>query len=235
MKQCRMCSQRLTRPGRLCRECERELSRARYVGLSAGEPPLVAALPETLPTAGNEWLAHVRAPASVVAIAFAFGVAATVTLQVIEHSEAAVAHDSVMLGSHAASVHQVSIVSPGAASAHAASEPVPVDASATVDVTSVPVSAKPAKRAAAAMRVASPMQTADSTHALVKAPAVADSAPAPAAAHVDAGAALDDALGRCSDEPFLARPDCEQRARARYCDAMSSLPRCMPATRDYGQ
>ena len=233
MKQCRMCSQRLTRPGRLCRECERELSRARYVGLSAGEPPLVAALPETLPMAGNEWLAHVRAPASVVAIAFAFGVAATVTLQVIEHSEAAVAHDSVMLGSQAASVRQVSIVSPGAASAHVASEPVQVDASATVDVTSAPVSARPAKRAVNTTRAAAPMQTAVSAHAVVNAPVAADSTPVPA--HVDAGAALDDALGRCGEEPFLARPDCEQRARARYCDAMSSLPRCMPATRDYGQ
>jgi len=233
MKQCRMCSQRLTRPGRLCRECERELSRARYVGLSAGEPPLVAALPETLPVAGNEWLAHVRAPASVVAIAFAFGVAATVTLQVIEHSEAAVAHDSVMLGSHAASVRQVSIVSPGTASANASSEPVPVDASATVDVTSAPVSTRPPKRTVGVTRVAAPVQTADSTHALLNVPAAADSAPAPA--HVDAGAALDDALARCGEEPFLARPDCEQRARARYCDATNSLPRCMPATRDYGQ
>jgi len=233
MKQCRMCSQRLTRPGRLCRECERELSRARYVGLSAGEPPLVAALPETSPMAGNEWLAHVRAPASVVAIAFAFGVAATVTLQVIEHSEAAVAHDSVMLGSHAASVRQVSIVSPGTASANASSEPVPVDASATVDVTSAPVSTRPAKRTVGGTRVAAPVQTADSTHALLNVPAAADSPPAPA--HVDAGAALDDALARCGEEPFLARPDCEQRARARYCDATNSLPRCMPATRDYGQ
>lgn len=233
MKQCRMCSQRLTRPGRLCRECERELSRARFVGLSAGEPPLVAALPETMPTAGNEWLAHVRAPASVVAIAFAFGVAATVTLQVIEHSEAAVAHDSVMLGSHAASVRQVSIVSAGAAWSPPTVETVPVDASATVDVTSAPVSPKPAKRAVVATRVAPSMQTADSTHAMANAPAAADAAPAPA--HVDPRAALDEALGRCGDEAFLARPDCEQRARARYCDATTSLPRCMPATRDYGQ
>jgi hypothetical protein len=29
MTKCRMCSQRLTRPGRLCRECERELGRER--------------------------------------------------------------------------------------------------------------------------------------------------------------------------------------------------------------
>jgi len=161
------------------------------------------------------------------------GVAATVTLQVIEHSEAAVAHDSVMLGSHAASVRQVSIVSPGTASADASSEPVPVDASATVDVTSAPVSTRPPKRTVGVTRVAAPVQTADSTHALLNVPAAADSAPAPA--HVDAGAALDDALARCGEEPFLARPDCEQRARARYCDATNSLPRCMPATRDYGQ
>src|SRR5690242_17442508 len=229
MKQCRMCSQRLTRSGRLCRECERELSRARFVGLSAGEPPLIAALPETLPMAGQQWLARIRGPASVVAIAFAFGVAATVTLQVIERSEAAVAHDSVMLGSHAASVRQVSIVSAGASSSQATSQTVPIDA--TVDVSSAPASGRAAKRAVAT-RVVAPMQTADSTHAVVNAPAAADSTPAPA--H-DAAAALDDALGRCGEEPFLARPDCEQRARARYCDATTSLPRCMPATRDYGQ
>jgi len=233
MKQCRMCSKTLTRPGRLCRECERELSRARFAGLSAGEPPLVGVVPETLPTAGNEWLAHVRAPASVVAIAFAFGVAATVTLQVIEHSEAAVAHDSVMLGSHAASARQVSIVSSGAAAASslAASEPVPVDASETVDVMSAPVSGK-AKRAVAAVRVAAPMRTVDASHETAGAPAAVEPVPAPA--H-DSAAALDEAFARCGDEPFLARPDCEQRARARYCDATTALPQCMPPTRDYGQ
>jgi hypothetical protein len=46
---------------------------------------------------------------------------------------------------------------------------------------------------------------------------------------------LADALARCGEERFLARPDCEQRARARYCDAASALPQCMPATREYGQ
>ena len=37
MTKCRMCSQRLTRPGRLCRECERELDRERAAvdGLAA--------------------------------------------------------------------------------------------------------------------------------------------------------------------------------------------------------
>ena len=43
MTHCRMCSQRLTRPGRLCRECERELDRARATAESAGN--LSSALP----------------------------------------------------------------------------------------------------------------------------------------------------------------------------------------------
>ena len=34
MTKCRMCSQRLTRPGKLCRECERELQRARAAAAS---------------------------------------------------------------------------------------------------------------------------------------------------------------------------------------------------------
>lgn len=233
MKQCRMCSQRLTRPGRLCRECERELSRARFAGLSVDESPLAVASPEMLPTAGNPWLAHVRAPASVVALAFAFGVAATVTLQVIERSEASVAHDSVMLGAHAAPVRQVSIVSPGAAaSVDATLEPVAVDASAAVEVSSPVVPGKAAKRAVAAARVTTRPRMADASHETSGPPAEAQPTVAPA--H-DAGASLDEALARCGDVPFLARPDCEQRARARYCDAATSLPQCMPATRDYGQ
>ena len=41
MMRCRMCSQRLPRPGKLCRECERELDRARLAANTvAGLAPL---------------------------------------------------------------------------------------------------------------------------------------------------------------------------------------------------
>jgi len=58
MKQCRMCSQRLTRPGRLCRECEHELQRARHVGLAIGElAPAVTCSEAVRMAGGSEWVA----------------------------------------------------------------------------------------------------------------------------------------------------------------------------------
>ena len=72
MTKCRMCSQRLTRPGRLCRECERELDRERAAadGLAA-----VIELPDS-PGAGRETerLRPLRSRNVAVVTAFAIGI-----------------------------------------------------------------------------------------------------------------------------------------------------------------
>jgi hypothetical protein len=97
MMQCRMCSQRLTRPGKLCRECEHELERARQAGVSIGElvPPLATV--DTSHMTGTRWVARLRSPGPVVAAAFAIGLVGAVSLHAIESSTAGVSAASVML------------------------------------------------------------------------------------------------------------------------------------------
>ena len=236
MMHCRMCSQRLTRPGRLCRECECELQRARYAGASIGDVAPVIGAPETSRMASVLGLARVRAPRSIVAVALAFavGVAGTVSVHVARDSEAATPRNSVMLGPEENAGRRVSIVSEGAASAEAASQAVPVAAAATVSVSSATPKALRAPPAPTP-RVRAPAQRQEAVLA-------SDDTPVPASANPSAGPgnppdpdrALGDELARCGDEPFLARPDCEQAARARYCDAAAPLPQCV-AVRETGQ
>ena len=70
MTKCRMCSQRLTRPGRLCRECERELDRERAAtdGLAA-----MVELPDA-GDAGPEAANLGARPSRTVALLAAFGI-----------------------------------------------------------------------------------------------------------------------------------------------------------------
>lgn len=233
MMQCRMCSQRLTRPGKLCRECERELQRAQYAGLAIGDLAPVVTASETSRMAGG--IARLRAPGPVVAVAFAIGVAATVTLHVVDNSEAAATHGSVMLDPHARGVRQVSIVSAGAASAQGASQAVPVAASATVNVSS-PAATANASPTPAPVRVRAPASTqVAAVQAPVEAPANGEVPVHAKVAASDPKEALGEALARCGDEPFLARPACEERARGRYCDGAAWQPQCARPTRDYGQ
>lgn len=96
MMHCRMCSQRLTRPGKLCRECERELQRARYAGVSMDELLPSAPMIGASRMAGT-WLARLRSPGPVVAAAFAVGVVSAATLHVVRYATAAAASGSVML------------------------------------------------------------------------------------------------------------------------------------------
>jgi hypothetical protein len=96
MMHCRMCSQRLTRPGKLCRECERELQRARDAGASVGELTPPAPMIGASRMAGT-LLARLRSPGPVVAAAFAVGVLSAVSLHVVRYSTAATSPVSVML------------------------------------------------------------------------------------------------------------------------------------------
>ncbi len=230
MTQCRMCSQRMTRPGRLCRECERELQRARYAGVSLAEIEPTLAAAEASRVVANDWLARLRTPGSAIAVAFAIGVSATVAMHIADNSEAAVTHGSVMLDAQQMShLRQVSIVSASAAADEASPQ-----ATSAVE----PVRMKAAKsstpgarvRVAAAPPAMAQAETDEEPHASSQQSAAHAAAPALDDSHV-----LNEALARCGGEPFLARPSCEQQARARYCDSAAPLPQCIVAARDYGQ
>lgn len=230
MMQCRMCSQRLTRPGKLCRECERELDRARHVGASIAELAATTPFDESHHrTAG--WLERLRAPGPVVAAAFAVGLAGAVALHVVDAAQTGVASRSIMLDARPArsQLRQVSIGAAAVALQDDAQrdEPTPVP---------------PARRATMAretrvVSLVSPAALRDDAHAPdVSKVALRAPAPSTAAEHPDSARALGVALARCADEAFFARPGCEQRARSRYCDASTmQLPQCTLPARDYGQ
>ena len=227
MMQCRMCSQRLPRPGRLCRECDRELERARYAGVSIGELAPALASADASRMAASGWRARVRSPGPVIAAAFSVGLVAAIALHVVDKSEAAVTHGSVMLDARAArDLRRVSI---GDAS------PLPVSESDRAPAS--PPAAAPAK-IAAPVRASAPRDPVIAPRDVPDAPPqIALAAPASHETHgaAEPASMLSDALARCGGERFLARPACEERARARYCgDAAASAP-CATPERDHGQ
>ena len=81
--QCRMCSQRLTRPGKLCHECDRELARAR--SLTASTEGL-AAMPLPLDPSAIEiqdslaWTSRLTSRTALVVGAFVMGSALAAAL-----------------------------------------------------------------------------------------------------------------------------------------------------------
>jgi hypothetical protein len=241
MRQCRMCSQRLTRPGRLCRECERELDRARHAGVAIGElAPVLSSLDASrIAGAGLRWP---RPPGALIAAAFAIGVTGAIALHAVESSShATMATDSVMFDTRPATrSHRVTPdvtrtathdAEPGAERTAAAS--VPREAPATAGtpaprVTNAPRGAEPGTAAlAAATKAGSAVQ---------QVATVAHVPSAESRASSDPPSSLEDALSRCGEERFLARPACEERARTRHCVAgAEQSPQCVVSTRDYGQ
>ena len=229
MMQCRMCSQRMTRAGKLCRECERELERARQVGATVGESARDAFV-DVPASAGWPWM--LRAPVVIIAAAFAAGVAGAVALHVADASRGRVASRSVMVDA---------VLSPGlrqislGVSQPPSTEPDEVNVKANRRVAAAP----PARARQAVSPPALAQQTVSPP--LMAAPEVRQVAiPMPpsraSGAHANPAHALDDALARCADEAFFARPACEERARTRHCaDAAAPLPQCAAPTREYGQ
>lgn len=205
MKQCRMCSQRLTRPGRLCRECERELDRARHAGVTVGELAPEVAVPDASRVAGFSAMRWPRTPGTLIAAAFAIGTLCAIALHALEPSaHAAVATDSVMLVAPPAPRH--------------------------VPLVKAPIAARVAR-----VREADPVRVTSVAPGVQAIAMHASPASEPGVAR-DAARTLDDALARCGEETFFARPACEERARARHCGAGSEAsPRCVASARDYGQ
>lgn len=239
---CRMCSQRLTRPGRLCRECERELERARSTAASVGDlssavPLIDAARMATVDPVG--WTGGFRARPTVVVAAFSVGITIAAALHVVQGSQAGGKSESVMIDRDLRSVRPREYRVP-------ADVPVRVDISGNgvAQRNSVPASqrrepvvhtiAPTASRSPAAM--ANQPRLVPAAAAAVSVPAAATAVSEPAPAAYDRVLGLADALDTCSHESLFARIACEHRARARYCDGATNLiPQCAEqAPREYG-
>lgn len=117
MMHCRMCSQRLPRPGRLCRECEQELELAHAARQTAS--PVQGTHPDELYLAGlTGWKRFPSRPIVVVA-AFVVGVSAAAAVYGLRG--ASNAGESVMFDRyHAASVARPPTIAESAASVPAA-------------------------------------------------------------------------------------------------------------------
>jgi len=229
---CRMCSQRLPRPGRLCRECEQELNLARSTaktvdGLSAPAPDV----DERLPMLGAVgWAARLPRSTAIVA-AFAVGITVAVAVYALNGSPGAGPGRSVMIDRDLSAVRaRASHRSFGGASGDAA-------AAGSADV----AARKPARASDApmAMPIAATVSTAPVVVSVQRSPHDERVASAASRAPVayDRVLGLADALDGCAPESPFARLACEQRARAQYCEgANGRIPQCAdPAPREYGQ
>ncbi|MEO8537329.1 MAG: hypothetical protein ABI533_07365 [Betaproteobacteria bacterium] len=229
MMHCRMCSQRLTRLGRLCRECERELDAAR-----AGADSVGAFAPggDAVATRGHRlaWPPQLSSRIVLATGAFAVGLAAAAGVYAVSGMRPSAARDSVMIDRDVTNV--------SARNFH-----VRVDAPAAIIPTSKVADGAPV----AVLRTSQSVQRSRSRERAAV-PVSSDrvavaSATPPAAAGVAAPAGYDRVLGLataldvCASESFFARLACQQRARSRYCDGMSGqIPQCAePPPRDYGQ
>jgi hypothetical protein len=244
MMHCRMCSQRLTRPGKLCRECEREVQRAQAAAASvdtlSSAVPLIDAA--QLADGSSGWTGRLRPRPSVLAVAFAVGMATVAAMYVMQGSQASARPESVMIDRDLSKVTPRDVRAatravarddePAAAPAAAIAKP--ADAIARTPVVAV---------AANAVHAASVTATPHAAAARTPAHLVPAADPAPAAAAPGSRSADDRvltlaaAVDACARETLFARIACEHRARARYCEgAAGVIPQCAePPPRDYGQ
>ena len=247
MTRCRMCSQRMTRPGRVCRECEQERTLARSpAGAPGGFAPADRPLDETLAGPGIvEWVSQLRTRPALLGGAFVVGVGAAAFVYAISGLHGDARHESVMID------RDVSAVRPR--NFQRASEPV------AAEVATPPPSAGTKGAEAARAPSVGPRATSARPQAIAHVAAVSERPQAiahvaavsetpQAIAHVaavsgrapatyDRVLGLADALDGCSHESFFARLACEGRARAQYCDGTGGrIPQCAdPAPREYGQ
>ena len=245
MTNCRMCSQRLPRPGRLCRECERELDRARAVAasvdtLSPAMPLVDVARLANEPPGG--WSAQLRSRPTVVVGAFAVGIAAAIAFYVVDLSHASAPGASVMIDRDLTNVRPRDrrAVTPPFQAEHApraaVTQSLPAEQVVRVTATPrnavVPVARTPTMVTAAATTNASPVSAGSQPSITAAAPARAEPA------SYDRVLGLADALESCSHETLFARVACEHNARTRFCEAAGApqIPQCAerPA-REYGQ
>ena len=238
MMRCRMCSQRLTRPGRLCRECEHELDRSRAaasVDTLSSAMPLIDATRAVEPASG--WSARLRTRPVMLAVAFAVGVAGAATFHLTQPTGGPGGGSSVMLD------RDLTRVTPRSTRTVAPAVPPPTSASGGVERAASPPRAEVGRAriegetpGAGRRRV---VQVAESGTPVMLAvtgatvPTASPAAPAP----FDRVLALSHAIDACAKESLFDRIACEQHARTRYCAGIESqVPQCgAMSPRDHGK
>ena len=224
---CRMCSQRLPRPGRLCRECEQELDFARLARPAGGLAP-GPQLDEVLLAEANHWTQRLPGRPIAILAAFSVGITAAATLYVVRTSWTAPRHESVMLDRDLGSLK--------VRSQNSTEWPRGGTPATQSDVTPRKARRESVSRAPVATPIVSTAATA--TVAAVNDPPKDQVAiAAPHAATYDRVLGLANALDGCASESYFARLACEQRARTRYCEgAEGRIPQCAePSSREVGQ
>ena len=94
---CRMCSQRLPRPGRLCRECDQEVSFARSRAKAFDGLPPPGFDVEGVEPGGARWTARVATRPIIIAAAFVAGIAGAGAFYAVGGTPGAFARQSVMI------------------------------------------------------------------------------------------------------------------------------------------
>jgi len=248
--QCRMCSQRLTRPGKLCRECDQELARARATAAPADRLSSVSSLIQASDAAREDrpaWTARLGSRPALVAAAVVVSIGAAIALYSVERSPALGSAASVMIDRDLSNVRPRERATPRGTGQEERSAPIEHQAHPS-DAVAAQRPVQPQRGAAGATeRRATVVFTTVASNA-PPATARSDESPPPVAAiappREPAGDGLDrvlglaDALETCSHQPIFARVACEYRARARYCEEPggSQIPQCADRPpRDYGQ
>jgi hypothetical protein len=238
MMQCRMCSQRLTRPGKLCRECERELGRARAAAASAdtlsGAVPLIDASRMAGAPPVEAWRARLRSRPALLVTAFSIGLATAAAGYVVQRTQSAPADASVMLDRDVRNIKPRSF---GASTTAQVANFQPIESpSAAVperpeNARRAPAPESPARHASAARptRVATGVATATASTSNAQGMAadpersnpalmpVAAAGPGSVSDGLDRVLALSTALESCAQEPLFSRIACEYRARLKLC------------------
>jgi hypothetical protein len=210
-----MCSQRLPRPGRLCRECEQELNLGRSSASTLGGT--LSADPDADARLGLLG-AGVRLPRSTIVVsAFVAGVTLAAAVYALNPWPATRPRGSVMIDRDLSAIparaphRSAAGGAAGGMSGDVASRapartddaPVPVPVVATASATDVQSSTRDERAASTASQ---------------------------ARVAYDRVLGLANALDGCAPQSPFARLACEQRARARYCEgADGRIPQCTDA------
>ena len=242
MTRCRMCSQRLTGAGRLCRECDHELARARALAEAVDGLAGVTPLAEAARAAEDRlaWTTRLPSRPAMLIAAFVVGVGAAIAFYAMDATGPR--GGSVMLGRDLSGIRpreqRLSVAFTGERRAAVPSEHVSdVVATHTAQTPRAPAPGHRANVVSTASAATNVRAEAADEHDPAQAVAMTHDVPRRAEPY-DRVLGLADALDGCSHQPIFARIACEHRARERFCNDSGALqiPQCADRPpRDYGQ
>jgi hypothetical protein len=219
MIHCRMCSARLPRSGRLCRECEFEIDRARATAESnTGLSSLAPLIDDSRLIDGivSQWSARLHSPIMLV-VALAVGVTTAAALHVVQRPHVPTESESVMIGRDLTGIRARSLPMSGAASRSGDSA-----AAASPSIEKLPSARRDAEPPDPVIRTFTTTATAAPSPAVV-----ATSEASSGSYDYDRVLGLARELDRCARESPFVRIACDEQAHIRYCDrAGSRIPQC---------